>query len=421
MPVPTDPRVKDVVDTRLASERVQWKRFLRPCTAGGSHMVSSSYGNSTWDHVGQIFEISGKCLADTRCKLHSVPLEAQMTKSTRHAMLSDLISLNPPPYGKEIHRASAIMMRAIIADEMELEQTQGHSTLGAPRTAGSLWASTCSSSAGEASDGSRPSTPSGLSQTSSRRSSVCSERGAVGRPANPTCEVIVYAYAPGPNKPMVIRAVGTPRDNVVEFTFSQPKVYDALGIDAASRKKPTYKVWSRSIGDWASYPKAHHPLFLAPEERVLYREEYVYHLPDLEYIKSQLTSQDRLLAAKPAGLPLPAVFASVSAGSTSSMHPAIQASPPLPVSDSFDVELALHHPVPVPKKGQKRARTSNSQPSHKRSKASLSSRRTQTARGQASEAVNDMYDGEGTSKGASKAKPGPKGKQVEIIVISDSE
>ena len=51
----------------------------------------------------------------------------------------------------------------------------------------------------------------------------------------------------GPTKPMVIRAVGTPRDNVVEFTFGQPKVYDALGIDAASRRKPAYKIWSQAI------------------------------------------------------------------------------------------------------------------------------------------------------------------------------
>ena len=57
MPLPTDPRVKDIVDTRLASDRVQWKRYLRPCTTGASHMVRSSYGSSDWDHVGQMFEI----------------------------------------------------------------------------------------------------------------------------------------------------------------------------------------------------------------------------------------------------------------------------------------------------------------------------------------------------------------------------
>ncbi|KAI0324999.1 hypothetical protein GY45DRAFT_1375112 [Cubamyces sp. BRFM 1775] len=335
-------------------------------------------------------------------------------------MLSDLIALKPPPYGKEVHRASAIMMRGIVSDEIELELAQNCGG----RAAGSVWAST-HRSASEASS-SRPSTPSGPLRAPSHTSSVGSERSSVGRPANPTCEVIVYAYAPGPTKPMVIRAVGTPRDNVVEFTFGQPKVYDALGIDAASRRKPAYKIWSQAIEDWSSYPKAHHPLFLAPGERVLYREEYVHHLPDLEYIKSQLTSQDRSLAGRPVGLPLPAGIVSTSPLSLQA-GPAFRSSPPLLMSRTMDREhSACSSDATVSAmagKGKKRAHQPDSEPSTKRTKSSLSSGRTRPVQPPRSVIEISDSDSEGTSrKMIGSTKHTLKGEAVmEAIVISDSD
>ncbi|KAH9885217.1 hypothetical protein C8Q73DRAFT_795898 [Cubamyces lactineus] len=100
-------------------------------------------------------------------------------------------------------------------------------------------------------------------------------------------------YVAGRGTPLVVRAVGTPRDTVVEFVFGQPAIYDALAIDPKSRQKPLYLVWNRSIRGWSHYPKPHQPLFLVPGERVLYKEAYVSSLPQLEYYQSQLLPADR--------------------------------------------------------------------------------------------------------------------------------
>lgn len=97
----------------------------------------------------------------------------------------------------------------------------------------------------------------------------------------------------------MIVANGTPRNKLIEFTFSQPKVNDTLGINGASRQKPTYKFWTRSISDWSDFPKAHHPLFLAPGERVLYRDLYVENTPNLANYIAQLLPCDRERAARP--------------------------------------------------------------------------------------------------------------------------
>lgn len=87
----------------------------------------------------------------------------------------------------------------------------------------------------------------------------------------------------GRHNPMIIQAVGTPRDSVVEFHFAQPKINSDLGIVAADRAKPTFTKWNLTIKGWADYPKPHHPVFLAPGERVLYRETTVTNTPNLQH------------------------------------------------------------------------------------------------------------------------------------------
>ncbi|KAH9855094.1 hypothetical protein C2E23DRAFT_714463, partial [Lenzites betulinus] len=92
----------------------------------------------------------------------------------------------------------------------------------------------------------------------------------------------------GRHNPLVIDAKGTPRDEVVEFRFKQPAIHTALQIDPLDPQTPVYTMWHHTAQDWAIYPKAHQVVFLAPGERVLYRDLYVSKTPNLDHYKALL-------------------------------------------------------------------------------------------------------------------------------------
>ncbi|KAI0352178.1 hypothetical protein OH77DRAFT_1460993 [Trametes cingulata] len=360
MPRKEDPRVKEIVESLLLIEGVQWCTYLRLCPIGAHHMVQPDYGDKDWETVGNLYEA---CVAEPklRCRRHGEPLDRQIAPETRLSMLKRLHHLQPPPYNEPLCWGQALLMFGELEKEMEKEASRNAafstpsngprtplsvSASGSGRSSSARASSTASldgpfdgppssdddaDSSGLSMDGIGSDTvesTSGASASSAwgRRgrsatsagsaTSSRSERGAVGRPVNPTCEVTVYVYAPGGQKPLVIRAIGTPRDNVVEFVFGQRKIKEELGIHASSGPRPTYLYYNRTIGNWALYPKPHQPLFLAPGERVLYREEYVFNLPNLAFYVAQLLPATRTQALQPG--PVPAMYASRAALSRNS-------------------------------------------------------------------------------------------------------
>ncbi|KAI0348833.1 hypothetical protein OH77DRAFT_546979, partial [Trametes cingulata] len=297
---PTDPRVRDIVDSLLDAEGVRWQAYLRPCPKGAKHMVQHSYGAKVWEHVGHLYEL---CLADSRarCARDTQPLNQQMANATRLTMLKRLHGLQPAPYGIPVYWGQALLMHGLLEKEIEQDarrDTRLSARANAPRALTS-WSSTgsLSSAFSQASAMSSPATfgnttasgtvaaparsdhsvirsdskgsergrsassvithRSGAGSSRSSHGSVSSsrsERGTVGRPVNPnTCEVVVYVYAPAEQKPRTINAVGTPRGNVVEFVFGQAKIKDALGLHTGAGPKQTYLFYNRTIGGWALY------------------------------------------------------------------------------------------------------------------------------------------------------------------------
>ncbi|KAJ3019696.1 hypothetical protein NUW54_g15 [Trametes sanguinea] len=90
---------------------------------------------------------------------------------------------------------------------------------------------------------------------------------------------------------MEVVAKGTPRDKLIGFVFNQPAIVAGLGLDPTARKKDQdFLWWDRTVGDCCRYPKLHQPLFLAPGEAVLYRDSYVYDMPQLSFFKTILLS-----------------------------------------------------------------------------------------------------------------------------------
>ena len=62
--LPSDPRVKDIVEARLAEENIDWLQHLQSCPAGARHKVRSSYGHSQWAHVGNVYEIVSQTVSN---------------------------------------------------------------------------------------------------------------------------------------------------------------------------------------------------------------------------------------------------------------------------------------------------------------------------------------------------------------------
>ncbi|KAI0361620.1 hypothetical protein OH77DRAFT_1585696 [Trametes cingulata] len=399
----SDPRVKEIVDTLLRAEGVKWRAYLRDCPRGGTHIVQCSYGATQWEHVGNLYEV---CLAEggSRCARHTKPLDRQMANATRLTMLSQLSALRPWPYNKEVYWAQTVALRGPLENEIMQDAARdaafrsrsyslpsGASSLdvaqlrfngtGARSHASNTAPSSRRSSLAMSADGSAPTASSGTRAerslvgsrtTASSQGSIRSERGPVGRPANPTCEVIVYIYVPGKHAPLVVHATGTPRDNVVEFVFGQRKIHDALGVDAATRPKPTYLIYNRTIEGWAMYPKAHQSLFIAPDERLLYREEYVFATPNLDYYLALLLSADRGRPLLPQ--PSPWTYASHRASAPGTPSPpsassSLGQSPPRMLSSPEMAEMDLKHPAPATDvKRNKRVRSASPGPRSTRRK-----------------------------------------------------
>ncbi|KAI0325212.1 hypothetical protein GY45DRAFT_1215509, partial [Cubamyces sp. BRFM 1775] len=275
-----DARVSALVDTAVAAEGRPWARLLHGCSKGARHGYQASYGQKQWEHVGYVFE--------------------QLKPESRLKLLHELSRLVPPPYQRPVFQAEAIMWAGILRDEIEVADRR--TTSASRRQA----AKELDREQRLSNINVRPRDQAGNHRPRSADSvsSDRNERSSVGRPVNPSCEVLVYVYVPGRVLPLFIRAVGTPRDNVVEFLFGQDAVYGSLGIDAKSRTKPSYMFWNREARGWTLYPKPHQPMFLLPGERLLYKDAYVSHLERLDYYKSQLLPADRERADTRYGRPL---------------------------------------------------------------------------------------------------------------------
>ncbi|KAI0652688.1 hypothetical protein C8Q79DRAFT_1005858 [Trametes meyenii] len=250
----THPEIGEIVKEHLKLDQRNWRGYLRTCDLGHAHTLNASLGKTTFTTIGQIFEI---CMAKDRekpCALHCKPLEAQMTDQTRLKMFEALAKLL-----LERRRDTALSWNR---------------TLSSPSVR----------------NGQPPAGLSGRSRSGSLPSMGASNvvRTPVGRPVNPSCEVTAYIYVSGKHNPVTVVAKGTPRDRVVEFVFGQPKIYEAIGVDPASRHKPTYEMWHDWLRTWSIYPKPHQAVFLAPGESVLYREQSIAALPNLDHYIAKL-------------------------------------------------------------------------------------------------------------------------------------
>ncbi|KAI0359017.1 hypothetical protein OH77DRAFT_1128052 [Trametes cingulata] len=401
----SDPRVKTIVDSLLQEEGVKWTVYLRRCPQGAKHVVQPSYGGREWENVGHLYEI---CLADanSRCNRHTMPLDRQMANATRLTMLAQLLELRPWPYNQEVYRGRTLIMRDLLEKEMVLEAERDASLRSSsvgrqarrPGTShvdlaelpfhdtglssdlsstgsSSRRSSVASSTAGSHVTSARMRIGTSLSgrprASNASEGSAHSARGPVGRPTNPTCEVVVYIYVPGKHTPLVVHATGTPRGNLVEFFFGQGKINDALGIDASTRPRPTYLVYNHAIEDWAMYPKAHQPLFIAPDQRLLYREEYVSALPNFDYYLALVLSTDPTRPLRPQ--PASWTYASLRAGTRSAAPPSasssLASSPPRMLTSPEIAQAELPRATSATAgKGKKRARSASPVPPSTRRK-----------------------------------------------------
>ncbi|OJT13752.1 hypothetical protein TRAPUB_9707 [Trametes pubescens] len=266
----SDDRVKDLVESRLPAISRR-RRALHLCPRGHKHIARPSYGQKNWENVGLLYEI---CLGGNDACNKALHAE-QMSEGSMSDLFDKLVGLEPPPYGKQLLHAQAILMQAELRERIEAHTTAGQLPVLPRRRASSFSAVTPR----------RERTQASVPVTTSGRVGS----GSVGRPTNPTCEVVVYIYTDNAQEPLEITAQGTPRDNVVEFVFNQPNILNVLSIDPAARTKTrSYLSWNGTIQEWATFPKAHQPQVLAPGQRLLYRESYVHDMPRLNEIKYTL-------------------------------------------------------------------------------------------------------------------------------------
>ncbi|KAH9846524.1 hypothetical protein C2E23DRAFT_890777 [Lenzites betulinus] len=280
MAPPIDNRVRDIVDEELDAANISWLSKLQICPQGTRHKPVRSYGGTNFTNTGMVFEL---CLGPEKCHHHKKPMLAHQSLAARLAIWVRVASLDPPANHSEVLKAEAIIMRENMRDELNVARSNpqfSSPSVNRP-TRASLPLSSPATAAWRRSNTSQ-------SRSASRSSMASSHRSTLGRPHNPVCEVVVYVYLPGRRNPLVIHAEGTPRDDVVEFKFSQPTVLRDLQIDLKDPHKPVYTMWHQTAQIWSMYPKAHHSVFLAPGERVLYREMYVSETANLEHYKALL-------------------------------------------------------------------------------------------------------------------------------------
>ncbi|KAH9852430.1 hypothetical protein C2E23DRAFT_859795 [Lenzites betulinus] len=270
-----DNRVRAIVEEELQTAGIVWRSKLHKCPLGSRHGINTSFGGATFRNAGLVFEI---CLSPMRCYHHQKPLVPEAYMRTRFNIWVRISALEPPPNNNDILGGKAILERESIRDDI---LALDPSALATPRTAYRVGRRSLHLS----SPASSPSRRSGSSTSrhSSRSSTGSSQRGPLGRPPNPVCEVIVYVYVQGRHNPWVIHAQGTPRDEVVEFRFRQPSIATMLQIDVNNPFPDVYTMWHRASKTWSTHPKPHQAVFLAPGERVLYRELYVSQTPNLEH------------------------------------------------------------------------------------------------------------------------------------------
>ncbi|KAI1785093.1 hypothetical protein LXA43DRAFT_1100718 [Ganoderma leucocontextum] len=99
---------KHYLPTNLAQ-----KDARRDCPHGTLHHHQASYGQNHFENISIIFEI---CRADPPCKFSTTPLPLQMSAEKRVDLLSELETLDPPPYhdpANIVNRNTPITAKAI--------------------------------------------------------------------------------------------------------------------------------------------------------------------------------------------------------------------------------------------------------------------------------------------------------------------
>ncbi|KAH9856058.1 hypothetical protein C2E23DRAFT_856768 [Lenzites betulinus] len=276
-----DDRVRQIVDEELRASGVTWRSWLHPCLHGARHGIVKSYGGSEFANAGIVFEL---CLnLRGKCMHHTKPLVPHLYIRRRLNIWTRIAALDPPVNGSLLLASEATLMKGNLREELEDEDEASALSrqLATP-------SSTASLRLGSPSSTTSVRTFNTLSRSSSVSSALSSQRGRLGRPPKPICDVLVYVYIPGRHNPLLIDAKGTPRDEVVEFCFSQPAIIAALQILPAEAHKVVYTMWHHNAQSWSPYPKAHQRVFLAPGERVLYRDMYLATTPNLEHYKALL-------------------------------------------------------------------------------------------------------------------------------------
>ncbi len=183
----SDERVSTIVESHLPL-----------CPRGCKHIANPSYGQKNWDTVGMLFEIVrhhwfprmllshasiGQCLGGKdACGV--TPLDDLVSDTARLDLLNELVALDPPPYRKEVFHAEAILMQANLREKVEAVSAASQPQVRVIRRAASF----------------NPATPrrhrmqASVPATTSGRVGSGAGGGSVGRPTNPTCEVLVYIY-----------------------------------------------------------------------------------------------------------------------------------------------------------------------------------------------------------------------------------
>ena len=106
-------RIRDLTLRYLPSNLVRMEA-RRDCPYASLHLQQASYGQKNFANIGIVYEFvsvgtfirrhiaeriaSRQCRADTSCTFHGSPLPLQMSAESRINLLSELETLDPPPY-----------------------------------------------------------------------------------------------------------------------------------------------------------------------------------------------------------------------------------------------------------------------------------------------------------------------------------
>ncbi|KAI0702156.1 hypothetical protein C8Q76DRAFT_802441 [Earliella scabrosa] len=289
--MPADPRVKALVDRHLPSDKAL-KEVLHDCHMCATHYCIVSYGGTTRETVGQIYE---RCAYQTGCRHDWKPLGVQLTRSSLQTCLSAIGSLNPPPYGDEkfVHwclETAIELNRGVVtpqsADECVFltapSRNEGHLGFGAFMV--------------------------GLG---GRRRSIARPHGEVKAstsvrkrpPVLPqTVEVPTFVFRTdgSPAKPIVLQ--GVCHGHLVLVNVRQDAMFDALGLPRTARglalKLEFWEIWE---GSWVPGLPDGDKIPLLPEQGLIIRKAGVTRCLELD--RCEASTKPRCLTSDRTRLP----------------------------------------------------------------------------------------------------------------------